>query len=176
MADSPGEQDKPTEETKPVFPPVVLTSLRLKSDERGRLFVVRDGHEDQQVMVRRAFPWSIPGEFISLRDKDGTELAMIESLDILPAETRSHVERFLVASTFIPKINRIEKINLEHGYQLWDVESEAGSLQLRVQEREDIRFLSDSRFSVKDANGNVYEIANVNELDEQSQRELSRVV
>jgi hypothetical protein len=47
---------------------------------------------------------------------------------------------------------------------------------LRVQEREDIRFLSDTRFSVKDANGNLYEIEDASKLDELSRRELMRVV
>lgn len=165
-----------TSEKKPEFPPVELASLRLKTDERGRLYVVREGLDDQQVVAKRAFPWSRPGLFISLRNKDGNELAMIESLESVPAEARAQIEAFLGAATFIPKIRRIERIDMEHGYQLWDVQTEAGNLQLRVQEREDIRFLSETRFSVKDANGNVYEIADLSALDEQSQRELSRVV
>lgn len=164
------------DEKKPEYPPVELWSLRLRTDDRGRMYVVRDGFDEQQVIAKRAFPWSKPGEFISLRNKDGNELAMIESLRSVPSEARAQLEAFLSSGTFIPKIRRIERINMEHGYQLWDVETEAGTLQLRVQEREDIRFLSETRFSVKDANGNVYEIADVNALDEQSQRELSRVV
>ncbi len=173
MADTPSPTDG---EKKPEFPPVLVPSLRLRTDDRGRMYIQRDGFEDQQVIARRAFPWSKPSQFISLRNKDGNELALIESLDEAPNEAREQIARFLSVGTFIPKISRIEQINMEHGYQLWDVHTEAGTLQLRVQEREDIRFLSETRFSVKDANGNVYEIPNVNELDEQSQRELSRVV
>ncbi len=165
-----------TEAKTPEFPPAELSNIRLKTDDRGRMFVVRDGFDDQQVLARRAMPWSLPGAFISLRNKDGNELAMIESLDVLPGDASAQIERFLEQATFIPKIMRIDKIDLQHGYQLWDVVTEAGTLQLRVQEREDVRFLSDSRFSVKDANGNVYEIADVSALDEQSQRELSRVI
>lgn len=172
----PSNANELADSKKPEFPAVELPLLKLKTDDRGRMFVVRDGFDDQQVLARRAMPWSLPGAFISLRNKDGIELAMIESLDVVPADARMQIEHFLEQATFIPKINRIEKIDLEHGYQLWDVVTEAGTLQLRVQEREDVRFLSETRFSVKDANGNVYEIADVNALDEQSQRELSRVV
>lgn len=156
--------------------PINLNSLQIRTDERGRLFIVRDSTNDQQVIARRAMPWSRPDQFISLRNKDGNEIAMIESLDTIPPDARGQILRFLDQGTFVPKIKRIETINMEHGYQLWDVITDAGTLQLRVQEREDIRFLSETRFSVKDANGNVYEIPNVNELDAQSQRELSRVI
>lgn len=151
-------------------------TLRVRLDERGRLYVIRERMEDQQIIARRAFPWSRPETFISLRDKDGHELLMLESLDALPPEAREVVGRFLSSSTFIPKIIRVDKVDVQHGFQLWDVQTEAGPAQLRVQEREDIRFLSDTRFSVKDANGNLYEIADVRLLDEASQRELSRVV
>lgn len=156
--------------------PVDLAALRIRTDEQGRLFLVSEDIADRQVIARRAFPWSRPDQFISLRSKDGNELALIESLSQVPDAARDQIVRFLSSGTFIPKVLRVQQINMEHGYQLWDVETEAGAVQLRVQEREDIRFLSETRFCVKDANGNVYEIPNVNELDEQSQRELSRVV
>lgn len=156
--------------------PLDLSNLKLRTDERGRMFVIRDGSEERQVIARRAMPWSRPTEFISLRNKDGNELAMIESLDAVPSEARRQIQAFLERGTFVPKITGIETVNMEHGYQLWDVTTDAGKLQLRVQEREDIRFLSETRFNVKDANGNVYEIPNVNDLDAQSQRELSRVI
>lgn len=170
------DANAPAGEKKIEFPPLDSTSLLLRTDDRGRLFAVREGLEDQQVIARSAFPWSKPNAFVSLRSKDGVELLMLESLDGVSAAARELIVHYLDASTFIPKIRRIEKVDLEHGYQLWDVETEAGKLQLRVQEREDIRFLSETRFTVKDANGNVYEIADLNQLDDQSQRELSRVV
>lgn len=176
MADPPTTPSKSSDEKRDDQAPIELPTLRLRTDERGRMFILRVGADDQQVIARRAMPWSIPTQFVSLRSKDGNELAMIESLDIVPSEAQTQIIRFLEQGTFIPKIRRIDRINLEHGYQLWDVDTDAGTLQLRVQEREDVRFLSETRFSVKDANGNVYEIPNVNALDEQSQRELSRVV
>lgn len=176
MADPPESSDTPSGQKPEGPPPVDLSRLRLRTDERGRMFILRDGHEDQQTIARRAMPWTDPNRYISLRNKDGNEVAMIESLESIPRAARDEIERYLEQATFIPRIRRIEKINLQHGYQLWDVETDAGALQLRVQEREDVRFLTETRFSVKDANGNLYEIADVNELDEQSQRELSRVV
>jgi hypothetical protein len=176
MADEPEQTPSRGPEDGTDAPPLDLPALRLRTDERGRMFILREGHADQQVVARRAFPWSRPDQFISLRGKEGGELAMIESLTLLPDAAQAQILAFLAAGTFIPRIRRITRIDMQHGYQLWDVETEAGSLQLRVQEREDIRFLSETRFSVKDANGNVYEIPDVSELDEGSQRELSRVV
>jgi hypothetical protein len=45
-----------------------------------------------------------------------------------------------------------------------------------VQEREDIRFMPDGRFAVKDADGNLYELPPMKELDEESRRALEAVV
>jgi hypothetical protein len=39
-----------------------------------------------------------------------------------------------------------------------------------VQEREDIRFLPDGRFRIKDADGTVYEMVRLEDLDEASRR------
>ena len=45
-----------------------------------------------------------------------------------------------------------------------------GPAEFRVQEREDLRFLPDGRFSIKDADGNVYELASLDKLDDHSRR------
>jgi hypothetical protein len=45
-----------------------------------------------------------------------------------------------------------------------------------VQEREDIRFLPDGRFSIKDADGNIYELRPLSDLDEHSRRALEPLI
>jgi hypothetical protein len=159
-------------------PLVDLATLRVRIDDRSRLLLSREGQGDVPVTVRRAFPWSRPDQFISLRSKDGQELAMLESLDApLPVEARETILRSLDAATFIPRITRVTQVQAQHGgVQIWDVETDAGTLQIRVQEREDVRFLSETRFSIKDAHGNVYEIPNVEALDDHSRREVARVI
>ena len=158
--------------------PVDVATMSLTLDDRGRLMMRRSPASEPIVAVaRRAFPWSRPDELVSLRSKDGVELVLLATLGPpLSADARAVVLRALDAATFIPRITRVDLVDLQHGYQLWDVQTEAGPAHLRVQEREDVRFLSDTRFSVKDANGNVYEIADLAALDDHSRRELSRVI
>ena len=52
----------------------------------------------------------------------------------------------------------------------WKVQTDRGPAEFRVQEREDIRFLPDGRFRIKDADGNVYEMPSLTGLDDRSRR------
>lgn len=140
-------------------------------DSRGALTLKRDGHDDvSPVTLRRAFPWTNPSRHISVRNSEGKELLLIDELAALPAEQRALIERWLADHSFIPRITRIESIDLDFGYQQWRVQTDRGPAEFRVQEREDIRFLPDGRFSVKDADGNVYELPRLDQLDRESRR------
>jgi hypothetical protein len=167
-----------TESAAPSEPakPLELGSISLQLDSAGRLWMTAPDREKQRVNVRRAFPWSMPDQFISLRDQDGHELLLIESLDRLHVDQRSAVDASLAQSTFIPRIMAVEKITITHGQQTWKITTDRGPIELRVQEREDVRPLTDRRLSVKDADGNVYEIEDLTALDSQSQAELSKLI
>jgi Domain of unknown function (DUF1854) len=174
---NPTHSDESTQRDEAVKAPVslCLETLDLHLDERGRL-LARHDEKDVLLIARRAFPWTNPTSFISLRTKEGVEVLMIESMDAVPPASRNALKTFLTQSTFIPRITQIENVNLEHGYQLWNVQTESGPAELRVQEREDIRFLSEGRFCIKDANGNVYEIPDLSKLDDHSQRQVYRLL
>ena len=156
--------------------PLEPSTLSLRVDERGRVFARRSEGEEVQVIARRAFPWTMADAFISLRTTKGRELAMLETLDVVPDAARETIRTALNVATFIPRITAVRRVSLEHGFQSWDVTTEAGDTNLRVQEREDVRFFSDARLGIKDANGNVYEIADVHALDAHSRRELSKIM
>jgi hypothetical protein len=61
-------------------------------------------------------------------------------------------------------------VDVRFGYQQWKVQTDRGPAEFRVQEREDIRFLPDGRFRIKDADGNAYEMPSLAGLDERSRR------
>ena len=152
-------------------------SFELKLDEQGKLTLVRPGADDvADVRVRRAFPWSHRDGFISIRDPEGKELELIEDLSKVGAETRELIESYLSSSVFIPRITHIDAVDVRFGYQQWTVQTDRGAAEFRVQEREDIRFLPDGRFSVKDADGNVYEMPRLDQLDEHSRRAVEALV
>jgi hypothetical protein len=143
----------------------------LRYDEQHRLVLSRAGQEDVvDVRVRRAFPWSEPTRYISLRSAEGKEILMVEDLAALSAGLRKAVEAQLAATNFIPRINRVRELDTSFGYQEWHVDTDRGPIQFRVQEREDVRFMGDGRFRIKDVDGNVYELPPLETLDEQSRR------
>ena len=151
--------------------------FELTADAQGKLVLRRPGHVDvADVRVRRAFPWSRPGRYVSMRSAEGKELMLIDDLDALSPTTRGAIERSLGASVLIPKITRIDHVDVRFGFQQWAVQTDRGPIEFRVQEREDIRFMNDGRFSIKDADGNVYELAPLDKLDDHSRKAVEALI
>ena len=152
-------------------------TFELSVDEKSKLVLRRPGEEDvADVRIRRAFPWSDPDHFVSIRSSDGKELLLIEDVAALPTEQRRMIESSLAATVLIPRITRIDSIDVRFGFQQWRVQTDRGPIEFRVQEREDIRFLPDGRFTLRDADGNVYELPKLDELDDASRRALEPLV
>lgn len=152
-------------------------SFDLRIDGKTRLMLVRPGQPDvEDVRVRRAFPWSMPDQYVSIRGKDGKELLMIEDVRKLPAELQERVRQAIRISTFIPRIVKILSLEMQFGHQEWVVETDRGRVGFRVQEREDIKTQADGRMSVKDADGNVYELPTEEQLDALSRKLLQRII
>ena len=151
--------------------------FELSTDPQGKLTLKRPGHDDAvDVRVRRAFPWTDPDHFISVRSGDGKELLLIEDLTSVAPEQRRVIENVLASSVFIPKITRVDEVDVRFGYQQWKVRTDRGPAEFRVQEREDIRFLHDGRFSIRDADGNVYELTSLEKLDDHSRRAVQPII
>ena len=151
--------------------------MNLTLTDQNKLTLHREGEPDvADVRLRRAFPWSKPDQFVSIRTSDGKELVLIEDANTLDPQTRQLVTNYLAQSVFIPKIQHINEIDVRFGYQQWSVQTDRGPAEFRVQEREDIRFLPDGRYSVKDADGTVYELPSMTELDEHSRKALGPLI
>jgi len=151
--------------------------MKLTADEQGKLTLHRPGEPDaRDVRLRRAFPWSHRESFISIRSAEGNELALIEDLSALDPQSRQLITDYLTQAVFIPRIKHIDAIDVRFGYQQWSVQTDRGPAQFRVQEREDIRFLPDGRYSIRDADGTVYELPRMDQLDERSRKALGPLI
>ena len=145
--------------------------FELVVDEQGRLVLKRPGKDDVvDVRLRRAFPWSQPGRLVSVRDSEGKELLLIDDLEPLDDGRRRILEQSLGDASFIPRITAVQDVDVRFGFQQWKVKTDRGPAEFRVQEREDIRFMPDGRFRIKDADGTVYEMVRLEDLDEASRR------
>ena len=154
-----------------------MNDFDLFTDDQGRLVLRLPGQDDVvDVRLRRAFPWSRPGDFVSIRDAEGKELLLIESLEPIDPGRRKTIEAWLDGASFIPRIVSVDDVDVRFGYQQWKVQTDRGPAEFRVQEREDIRFLPDGRFRIKDADGTVYEMVNLSQLDEASRRAVEALI
>jgi hypothetical protein len=146
-------------------------------DEKSKLVLRRPGEEDvTDVRIRRSFPWSDPGHFVSIRSSDGKELLLIEDVSALSEAQHRMIESSLETTVLIPRITRIDSIDVRFGFQQWRVQTDRGAIEFRVQERDDIRFLPDGRYTLRDADGNVYELPTLDELDDASRRALEPLI
>jgi hypothetical protein len=153
------------------------SSFDLIADERNKLTLKRAGQDDvHDVRIRRAFPWSNANSFVSIRSSDGKELILIEDAATLPPELRQTIDGYLGGTVRIPRIESIVGIDVRFGFQEWSVNTDRGPVSFRVQEREDIRFLPDGRYAIRDADGNIYEMRPLKELDDASRHALEPLI
>lgn len=153
------------------------TDFDIVDNDLGQLVLKRTGEDDVvDVRPRQAFPWTREGTMVSVRTNAGKEVVLIENLADLPSSIREQIERWMAANSFLPRILRIASVNNDFGYQIWDVTTDRGPAKFRVQEREDVRFLNDGRFSIKDTDGNIYVMPPLDVLDADSQRAVKIVL
>src|SRR5205807_8500565 len=86
--------------------PAPAAALTLERRADGRLWAVR-GDTERAVWVRRCFPWSEPARFVSLRDDEEREFALVgDPTDLAPASRRV-LEEAMVAAGFVFEIIRV---------------------------------------------------------------------
>jgi len=146
----------------------------ISKNDAGQLVVRMRGQEQPflDVRVARCFPWSLPGGYISVRDKDGKEIALFETLEELDPVSRDIVEAELQDKVFNPRVLRIIEHSNEFGVISIKAETNRGIVTFQIRSRDDIRYLSGSRALFRDADGNIYEIADFSKLDPDSRRLL----
>ena len=150
-----------------------IDTFDLVADDKNKLTLKRAGQDDvHDVRIRRAFPWSNAQSFVSIRSSDGKEILLIDDVAVLPPNVRKTIESYLAGTVRIPRIESIVAIDVRFGFQEWQVRTDRGPVSFRVQEREDIRFLPDGRYAIRDADGNIYEMRPLSQLDDHSRRAL----
>ena len=154
-----------------------MDPFELTINAKGQLVLSRPGEDDvTDVRVRRAFPLTHASRHVSVRSADGKEILLIDDLADVPPAARATIESALADGTFVPRISRVESVDVRFGYQQWAVQTDRGPAAFRVQEREDIRFLSDGRFRLKDVDGTIYELPALADLDDASRRAVEPLV
>jgi hypothetical protein len=142
-------------------------ALKLERRADGRLWATRDG-EARPVWVRRCFPWSEPGRYVSLRDADENEVALVADPMALDAASREALEWALAQAGFVFQVTRVLEIEEEVEIRHWRVETRQG--ERRFQTRLDDWPLErpGGGLLIRDVAGDLYLLADSGRLDKKS--------
>jgi hypothetical protein len=158
-------------ETTSVLAPVAGTGeVVLRSAADGRLLAVMEG-EPVAVRLRQCFPWSEPRRYLSLRDDDEREVALIEDPDLLAPESRQALERALVEAAFVLEVARVLSIEEEVEIRQWTVDTAQGPRAFQTHLDEWPRVLPAGGLLIRDVAGDLYRLPAPQCLDRRS-REL----
>jgi uncharacterized protein DUF1854 len=153
---------------KPEAEPQVQLRLSRRAD--GQLWATR-GEEERAVRVRRAFPWSEPGRYISLRDDGDREFALVAEPQALDADSRAALEAALEAAGFVFVVTAVTEIEEEVEIRTWRVATRQGVRTFQTRLDEWPRPLPGGGLLIRDVAGDLYRIDNLAALDGRS-REL----
>lgn len=127
----------------------------------------------ERIDAFRAFPLSAADAYVSLRDPDGGEIGMIESLDDLAPEQAAILRGELDRRYFTPRIERIRELKEEFGYSYWTVDTDAGRRRFTVQSgKNNVTAVGAGRLVIVDVDGNRFEVADYTGLDRSVLRTL----
>ena len=150
-------------------------NFQLARNSFGRLvFTDAGGKVEEGVLPVRAFPLAAPDEGIALVGVDGHEVAWIDRLADLPADSRVLIDEELANREFMPEIWRIADVSSFATPSTWRVTTDRGDTTLVLKGEEDIRRLGGSALVIADSNGIHFLIRDVQALDRTSRRILDR--
>jgi len=133
----------------------------------GRLWAARDA-DMTAVVVRRCFPWSDPGRFISLRNEENTEVALIADPRELDPESRRALEDALAQAGFVLEVEAVRSVDEEVEIRCWKVRTRQGERTFQTRLDDWPRRLPGGGFLLRDVAGDLYRIPDPATLDETS--------
>ncbi len=137
--------------------------------------LVADGkeHDCGRVILHRMFPFTEPWSNISVQSMEGEEIGLIASLDDFSANVAGILRGEIEKKYFIPTIYSILDLKERFGISTWKVTTNVGEVAFTVRDTyRSMTFSGEGRIFILDADGNRYEIPDVNKLDSKSYRKI----
>lgn len=142
-------------------------TIALKNHGDGRLVAVV-GERTVPVKLRQCFPWSEPTRYVSLRDADDKEIALIDSPASLDTGSRQALELALAEAGFVLEVTRALEIEEEIEIRQWTVETKQGNRSFQTHLDDWPRVLPDGGLLIRDVAGDLYRLADPKSLDKKS--------
>ncbi|HJQ65224.1 MAG TPA: DUF1854 domain-containing protein [Gemmatimonadales bacterium] len=146
------------------------TELTLEHRADGQLWVIQ-GENECAVRVRRAFPWSEPSRFLSLRDHEDVEIVLVTDPAKLDPESRHALEQALAQAGFVFDVSAVHAIDEEVEIRTWRVETRQGPRSFQTRLDDWPRTLPEGGLLIRDVAGDLYRLRQLARLDQKS-REL----
>lgn len=146
-------------------------SLVLARGVDGRLWAARGKDDARPVVVRRCFPWSEPEQYLSLRDEDHVEVALVRDPEELSPASREALETAMAEAGFVLEVSRVVAVEEEVEIRHWEVETRQGRRTFQTRLDEWPRALPGGGFLLRDVAGDLYRLPEPEALDGRS-REL----
>ena len=121
------------------------------------------------VEARCAFALTHPDEHIVLRDGADKEVGVLHSLAEVPQPAQEWLRAQLERRYFLPQVTAIHGIVERFGSSVWDLDTDRGRVVVSTRQmHEALQEINPGRFLITDAEGNRYEIKDIQALDEKS--------
>ena len=134
----------------------------------------RDEHYDR-VALHRAFPFTDPDKYISVRESDpkAREIGIIKDLNELDEQTAELLREQMNVRYFTPKIIGINDVKDEYGYAYFDVRTDHGDCRFTTWSGGgSIARLSETRLIFSDIDGNRFELPDIRKLTPAEQKKI----
>jgi uncharacterized protein DUF1854 len=145
----------------------VRADLRIERRSDGLLWAAR-GAVERPVRVRRCFPWSEPARWLSLRDDDEEEFALVRDPGDLAPASREALEEALALAGFVFEVTRVLEIEEEVEIRAWRVETRQGLRSFQTRLEDWPRALPQGGLLVRDVAGDLYHVSRPAALDRKS--------
>jgi hypothetical protein len=145
--------------------------LRLERRADGQLWAVL-GARAAPVWVRRCFPWTAPARFVSLRDGDEEEVALVRDLGELEPESRRVLEASLAEAGFVLEVEGVESIEDEIEIRTFHVRTRQGPRRFQTLRDEWPRPMPGGGILLRDVAGDLYLVRDPAKLDRTSRAHL----
>jgi hypothetical protein len=153
--------------------PASVKGLRLWRGNDGRLWGQSNLEpEARAVRVCRLFPWSEPREWVSLRDADDEELALVRAPAELDPESRGALEISLAEAGFVMEIEAILSVEEEIEIRTFEVRTAQGPRSFQTERDEWPRQLGTGGLLIRDVAGDLYAVREPEKLDPVSRKLL----
>ncbi|WOO43363.1 DUF1854 domain-containing protein [Rubellicoccus peritrichatus] len=142
-------------------------TISLYRDAWGQLMMEQEG-KHSHVFLKPCFPWSEPERHLSLRDKEGVELAVVENLNDLDEESREAANAELKQARFCFEITGIESVERDFELRVWKVRTSEGPRRFLTHLDTWPLKLPGGVLILRDLAGDLYRVSDPDKLDKKS--------